>query len=174
MYTLEQLRGKNLNELKKIGWQLNVLPAGDRRCRQNWIDAIAGVNSPLLELLEASPGVEVEPVQEAIEIQHQEPIEIQAQEPIAQAAETSPGVDRPIENFTEADQPPNRGDSGRGRIETEAEMLESAIASNARFSPDIERDPSRAKQQWITFSARFFALYPPYFGEVNYKAIRLT
>ena len=49
-----------------------MLPAGDRRCRQNWIDAIAGVNPPLLALLE------VEPVAEAIEIQRQEPIEIQS------------------------------------------------------------------------------------------------
>jgi hypothetical protein len=55
MYTLQQLQQKNLAELKEIGWQLNVLPASDRRCRQNWIDAIVGVNPPLLQLLEASP-----------------------------------------------------------------------------------------------------------------------
>jgi hypothetical protein len=73
MYTLEQLQQKTFKELKEIGWQLNVLPAGDRRCRQNWIDAIADVQPPLLELLEVSPGVEVEPVAEAIEIQAQEP-----------------------------------------------------------------------------------------------------
>ncbi|MCC3411073.1 MULTISPECIES: hypothetical protein [unclassified Microcoleus] len=66
MYTLEQLQQKTFKELKEIGWQLNVLPAGDRRCRQNWIDAIADVQPPLLELLEVSPGVEVEPVAEAI------------------------------------------------------------------------------------------------------------
>ncbi|TAG13224.1 MAG: hypothetical protein EAZ39_28830 [Oscillatoriales cyanobacterium] len=73
MYTLEQLQQKTLKELKEIGWELNALPAGDKRCRQNWIDAIAGVQPPLLELLEVSPGVEVEPVAEAIEIQAQEP-----------------------------------------------------------------------------------------------------
>ncbi|TAE14060.1 MAG: hypothetical protein EAZ94_08265 [Oscillatoriales cyanobacterium] len=73
MYTLEQLQQRTFKELKEIGWQLNVLPAGDRRCRQNWIDAIAGVQPPLLKLLEVSPGVEVEPVAEAIEIQAQEP-----------------------------------------------------------------------------------------------------
>jgi hypothetical protein len=32
MYTLEELKQKSLKELKDIGWQLNVLPAGDRRC----------------------------------------------------------------------------------------------------------------------------------------------
>ncbi|MCC3589536.1 hypothetical protein [Microcoleus sp. PH2017_28_MFU_U_A] len=76
MYTLEQLQQKTFKELKEIGWQLNVLPAGDKRCRQNWIDAIASVQPPLLKLLkllEVSPGVEVEPVAEAIEIQAQEP-----------------------------------------------------------------------------------------------------
>jgi hypothetical protein len=66
MYTLEQLQQKTFKELKEIGWQLNVLPAGDRRCRQNWIEAIVGVKPPLLELLDVSPGVEVEPVEEAI------------------------------------------------------------------------------------------------------------
>ncbi len=75
MYTLEQLQQKTLKELKEIGWQLNVLPAGDRRCRQNWIDALVGTNLPLLKLLETSPGVEVDRVSEAIEIQRQEPIE---------------------------------------------------------------------------------------------------
>jgi hypothetical protein len=64
MYALEELKKKSLKELKEIGWQLNVFPAGDRRCRQNWIDAIAGVNPPLLELLENSPGVEVDPVED--------------------------------------------------------------------------------------------------------------
>ncbi len=66
MYALEQLQQKSLKQLKEIGWQLNVLPASDRRCRQNWIDAIVGVNPPLLQLLEASPAVSVEQVQEPI------------------------------------------------------------------------------------------------------------
>ncbi|MEG4842482.1 hypothetical protein [Microcoleus sp. B9-D4] len=74
MYTLEQLQQKNLKELKEIGQQLSVLPDGDRRCRQNWIDALVGVQPPLLQLLETSPGVEVEPVSEAIEVQDQEPL----------------------------------------------------------------------------------------------------
>ncbi|MEG4032220.1 hypothetical protein QUA06_28810, partial [Microcoleus sp. POL8_C6] len=96
MYTIESLQSKTFKALKDIGRELNVVPEGDKRCRQNWIDAIAGVNPPLLQLLEVSPSVE--PVQEAIgiqaqeaigiqaqeaiEIQAQEPIEIQAQEPI--------------------------------------------------------------------------------------------
>jgi hypothetical protein len=264
MYTLEQLQQKALKELKEIGWQLNVLPAGDRRCRQNWIDAIVGVNPPLLALLEVSPGVEVESVAESIEIQHQEPIEVQVQEPIeiqaqepieiqaqepieiqaqepieiqvrrivypklatepiAQNAEITPELDRAesadvhnrrshpaepdgdssgaqtetlgnqkgdrvlavagngqtdrgrvlldrpdelVATFND-EQPPNRGD-GKGRIEPE--LSQSAIARTAKFTPGIELDPSRARHQWITFSARFLALYPPYFGEVNYKA----
>ncbi len=43
MYTLEQLEQKNIKQLKEIGHQLNVFPASDRRCRQNWIDAIINV-----------------------------------------------------------------------------------------------------------------------------------
>lgn len=235
MYTLEQLRGKNLNELKEIGWQLNVLPEGDKRQKQTWIDALVGAKLPLLELLElleVSPGVEVEPVQEAIEIQAQEPIKSKfgrivypklATEPIAQNAEITPELDRAesadvhnrrshpaepdgdssgaqtetlgnqkgdrvlavagngqtdrgrvlldrpdelVATFND-EQPPNRGD-GKGRIEPE--LSQSAIARTAKFTPGIELDPSRARHQWITFSARFLALYPPYFGEVNYKA----
>jgi hypothetical protein len=38
MYTLEELQQKSIKELKEIGWQLNVLPAGDRGCHQSWID----------------------------------------------------------------------------------------------------------------------------------------
>jgi hypothetical protein len=122
MYTSEQLQEKSFPQLKKIGYELNVIPKGDRRCRQSWIDALVGVNPPLLQLLEASPavsveqvqeaiaqvaktspGVEVDPVSEAIEVQTQEPLleskfgrivyPRPAQEAIAQAAETSPGVE---------------------------------------------------------------------------------
>ena len=93
MYTLEELKQKSIKELKEIGWQLNVLPEGDRRCRQNWIDALTGVNPPLLELLEL---LEVETVQEAIE----------------QVAETSPGVSsEPIE--LQAQEPPLESKFGR-------------------------------------------------------------
>ncbi|MEG4032150.1 hypothetical protein QUA26_28705 [Microcoleus sp. Pol12A4] len=249
MYTLESLQQKNLKELKEIGWQLNVLPDGDRRCRQNWIDAIAGVNPPLLQLLEVSPGVET--VQEAIEVQAQEPIEIQAQEPIAQAAKISPGVieelldieklflsetcdcpacggsdtlfpdwedeyafgfwtircthcystcctdtlppcflddddddddDKPIaqtvknspgvnfdpeefrqthapeiesyfESFTEADRPPNRGDNGRDRLESEPEMSQSAIVQAAKNSPGV-KSKSTAHQLLELFKSK--------------------
>jgi len=76
MYTLLELQAKTLGALKEIGDELNVLPA-DRRRRQSWIDAIAGVNPPLLQLLEDSPGVEVE----------------QAQEPIIETVETFPGIE---------------------------------------------------------------------------------
>ncbi|MEG4225549.1 hypothetical protein QUA35_06620 [Microcoleus sp. N9_B2] len=121
MYTLEQLQQKNLKELKKIGWQLNVLPEGDKRCRQNWIDALVGIQPPLLKLLETSPGVVHEapntmheapntmheaPMESAdsIEVQRQEPpIESKfgritypkpAAKPIAQNAETRLQLDR--------------------------------------------------------------------------------
>jgi len=76
MYTLEELKRKNLAELKQIGDELNVLPEGDRRYRQSWIDAIAGVNPPLLALLEVSPAGEV-----------------QAQKPIIGMVENAPGVE---------------------------------------------------------------------------------
>jgi len=66
MYTLLELQTKTLRELKNIGQELNVLPEGDRRYRETWINAIAGVNPPLLQLLEVFPGVEVESVQEPI------------------------------------------------------------------------------------------------------------
>jgi len=82
MYALEQLQQKSLKQLKEIGWQLNVLPASDRRCRQNWIDAIVGVNPPLLQLLEASPaGQKVE----------------LAPKPIAPAAKTKKRTQKPLE-----------------------------------------------------------------------------
>jgi hypothetical protein len=113
MYTLEQLQHKNIKQLKEIGWQLNVLPEGDRRCRQNWIDAIVGVNPPLLQLLEFSPAASVEQVQPIIETVEAPssvevepvqtlPIELKfgrivyprpVQNSIAQAAENSPAVD---------------------------------------------------------------------------------
>jgi len=114
MYTLEQLQQKSLKELKEIGGELNVLPDGDRRRRQSWIDAIVGVNPPLLQLLEVSPAVEVDRVQEPIigtvetspaaeaEPAQELPIESKfgrivyprpAQGAIVQVAKTLPGVD---------------------------------------------------------------------------------
>jgi len=117
MYTLLELESKTFGDLKKIGHELNVLPKDDRRYRQSWIDAIAGVNPPLLQLLEVSPGVEVdrtqEPVIEKVEAspaaeseQVQEPpLESKfgrivypkpAQGAIVQVVENTPGVD-PVE-----------------------------------------------------------------------------
>jgi hypothetical protein len=114
MYTLEQLEQKNIKQLKEIGLQLNVLPEGDRRCRQSWIDALVNVNPPLLQLLEASPAAsvveQVQPIIEtvetpsAVEVEPVQTLPIQskfghivyprlAQKSIAQAAENSPGVD---------------------------------------------------------------------------------
>ncbi|MEG4037668.1 hypothetical protein QUA03_28125 [Microcoleus sp. S36b_A4] len=65
-YTAVQLESKIFGELKSIARELNVVPSGDRRCRQAWIDAIVGVPLPLLALIETSPGVETDLVSEAI------------------------------------------------------------------------------------------------------------
>ena len=162
MYTLKQLQTKTFNELKKIGWELNLLPAGDRRCRQSWIDAITGVKPPLLEV---SPGVEVEPVAEAIEVQAQEPpIESKfgrivypkpAAEPIAQVSEISPGVSFDVEEFREThaaeidayvasfsdeSRPPNRGTGDRGRLESEPKVSQSAIAPADKNPRSVDRN----------------------------------
>jgi hypothetical protein len=113
MYTLLELQSKTFGELKKIGHELNVLPEGDRRRRDTWIDAMVGVNPPLLQLLETSPAPEVQaqksPILETVEaspaaedVQAQEP-PIQSkfgrivyprpsQKAISQVAKTSPGV----------------------------------------------------------------------------------
>jgi predicted nucleic acid-binding Zn-ribbon protein len=107
MYTLENLQQKNLKELKKIGWQLHVMPEGDKRCRQNWIDALVGVNLPLLQLLEVSPAAEaqqpiIETVETSTEVEPETPLESKfgrivyprpAQEAIVLAAKNSPGVE---------------------------------------------------------------------------------
>lgn len=152
MYTLEELQTKTFKELKKIGWQLNLLPAGDRRCRQNWIDAIAGVNPPLLQLLEVSPAAEVESVAEAIDSTSKFGRIVYpklATEPIALAAEISPSVSFDVDefqqthaveienyfgSFTEADLPPNRGDNGRDRLESEPKLSQSAIGLTGKTS----------------------------------------
>jgi hypothetical protein len=117
MYTLLELESKTFGELKKIGYELNVLPEGDRRCRQSWIDAIAGVNPPLLQLLEVSPGVEVDRVQEPI-------IETVETSP---AAEAEPAQELPIE-------------SKFGRI-VYPRPAQGAIVRVAKTSPDVELDP---------------------------------
>ena len=163
MYTLEELKQKNLKELKEIGWQLNVLPDGDRRCRRNWIKALVGVQPTLLQLLEVSPGVET--VQELIEVQAIGQIEIQAIEPIAPAAETSPSVpegDRPLvltKDAAETFLGVSRKTSTARQLlelfkssaviledslaaETEAETLESAIGLAAKNLFDAEGDRS--------------------------------
>ncbi|MEG3845084.1 hypothetical protein QT986_33240, partial [Microcoleus sp. herbarium14] len=229
MYTLEELRDKTLKELKKIGWELNVLPSADRRCRQNWIDALVGAKLPL-ELLEASIDAEAdrasEPIeiqaQEPIEIQHQElieskfgrivypklaaePIEVQATEPIEYGRITGylccPPTIAPetktlngVENCSEADQPPNRGDNGRDRLESALEpaaknpssvdraqkpksmaheLLElfSSSLDRALELPEIEASEATENLNGVTFSPRFLALYsPPQAQKVYYKA----
>ncbi|WP_293151247.1 MULTISPECIES: hypothetical protein [unclassified Microcoleus] len=149
MYTLEQLREKTFKKLKEIGYQLDILPAGDRRCRQNWIDAIVGVKPPLLKLLEVSPSIELQAQEPPIESKFgrilypkpaAEPIEygritgyLCRLKPIAQVSEISPGVSFDVEEFQQThaaeidgyvasftdDRPPNRGGGDRGRLENE-------------------------------------------------------
>ncbi|MEG4106733.1 hypothetical protein [Microcoleus sp. S13_C5] len=59
--------------------------------------------------------------------------------------------------FNEYDRPPGRGD-GRGRVESEPKVSQSAIGDSAKNSPGVK------------LSDKFLATYPPYFGEVHYKA----
>jgi hypothetical protein len=88
MYTAAHLGKKTFSELKAIACEFGISPAADRRCRQNWIDALVGVNPPLLQLLEVSSALEeVEPVAEAIA--SVDPV----QEPLIETLETSPGVE---------------------------------------------------------------------------------
>src|SRR6476661_1009249 len=117
MYSLEQLQQKNIKQLKEIGWQLNVMPEGDKRCRQNWIDAIVGVNPPLLQLLEVSPTTSVERVHV----------------PIMETVETFPGVE--AEPVQEASL-----ESKFDRI-VYPRPVQGAIVPVAKNSPAVEVDP---------------------------------
>ena len=172
MYSLEQLQHKTFRQLKEIGFQLNVLPEGDRRCRQNWIDVIAGINPPLLELLEVEP-VEVEPVEDSpplpdvIEasspihepIEHgritgylcrPKPIEIQAQEPteskFGRIVYPRPAV-KPIASAAES----------------EAFVSQMAIAQVVNNSPGVE---TQSPDRW----AKPDRWNPADFGEVPHTA----
>jgi hypothetical protein len=107
--------------LKEIGWELNVLPEGDRRRRESWINAIGDVNPPLLQLLETASAEDVQsqelPIIETVEASPagegeqalEPPIESKfgrivyprpAQELLEQAAKTSPGVE--VDRVSEA------------------------------------------------------------------------
>jgi len=116
MYTLLELESKTFGELKKIGYELNVLPEGDRRRRESWIEAIAGVNPPLLQLLEVSPAAPVE----------------QVQEPIIETVETSPAADD-----IQAQEPPIESKFGRIVYPRPAQ---GAIVPVAENSPAVEVD----------------------------------
>ena len=180
MYTLEQLQQKTFGELKAIGWELNVFPDGDRRRRQSWIDAIAGVNPPLLQLLEVSPGVEVDRAQEPIRemVEASPGVEAdRAQEPVMETVETSPGVDlndelpECVECF------------GDGYFEDESGLIKFCHCSDAE--PKLSRQnaqraivPAAKISEFdqnpiltgITLSDRFVARYaPPPPAEHHYK-----
>jgi hypothetical protein len=117
MYTLLELESKTFGQLKKIGDELNVLPKGDRRYRQSWIDAIAGVNPPLLQLLEDSPAAS------AVE---------QVQEPIIETVESSPAAES--EQVQELPL-----ESKFGRI-VYPRPARGAIAQAVKTSPGVEVD----------------------------------
>jgi len=147
MYTLLELESKTFGELKKIGDELNVLPKGDRRRRQSWIDAIAGVNPPLLQLLEVSPGVEVDRVQEPVI----EPVESPP------AAESEQVQEPPLE-------------SKFGRI-VYPKPAQGAIVPAAKKHLEEESDLNPILTG-LTFSANFLARYaPPQSESIHYKVI---
>ncbi|WP_293335140.1 hypothetical protein [Microcoleus sp. CAWBG58] len=189
MYTLEALQSKTFKQLKEIGYELNVLPAGNKTYRQTWIDAIVGVNPPLLELLEVSPGVKVEPVAEAIEVQPTEPIESKfgrtaypkpAVKPIAPADKNSPGVSFDVDEFQQThvaeieayfsdDRPPNRGIGDRGRLENEPKLSQSEIVPATKNLPRSESDLNPILTG-VTFSDNFLARYsPPKTENIHYQ-----
>jgi hypothetical protein len=117
MYTLLELESKTFGELKKIGYELNVFPEDDRRYRQSWIDALVGVNPPLLQLLEVSPAVEVD----------------RAQEPIIEAVESFPAAEA-----EQAQEPPIESKFGRIVYPRSAQE---AIVQAAKNTPGAEVDP---------------------------------
>lgn len=165
-----------------------MLPEGDRRRRETWIKAIAGVKRPVLQLLEVSPAAEVvEQVQEPIEVQAQEaPLESKfgrivhprpAQKSIEQAAENSPGVEvdlvqQPIIETVktppgvEVDpvQEPSL-ESKFGRI-VYPRPVQEAIAPAAKISINAESYPTLTG---IALSDRFVARYAPPQAERHYK-----
>jgi hypothetical protein len=53
MYTVEWLEQKSFRELKSIAYDCQIMPAGDCRCRQTWIDALVGTLPSLLTVLAA-------------------------------------------------------------------------------------------------------------------------
>ena len=151
MYSLEQLQQKNIKQLKEIGWQLNVMPEGDKRCRQNWIDALVGVNPLLLQLLEVSPVVFIQQVLEVIEPAAENSLGVdvdRVQQPI-ETVENSPGVERltefnrnnfsGVERVTESNRNNFSGvevDRVQKAIEVQAQEL---IALAAENSSGVER-----------------------------------
>ncbi len=159
-YTLESLQNNSLTELKQIASEVGVLPSGDKRCRQNWIDALVNTQPPLLKLLEVSPGVETDPGVETFPGVETDSVF----EAIAPAAKTFPGVETdsvfeaiaskfgrivypkptinaiaPAATFND-EQPPNRGDGREHQLETDQKLSQSAIAPAAKASPGVETD----------------------------------
>ena len=164
MYTLEQLEQKNIKQLKEIGHQLNVLPDADCRYRQNWINALAGVNPSLLQLLEVTPVASFE----------------QVQEPIIETVENSLGVERVTEsnrnNFSGVERvtESNRNNFSGVEVDRVQKAIEvqaqEAITQAVENSPGVEFD-CYPILRGVTFSDRFLARYsPPQFGIIHFQS----
>jgi len=152
------------------------------------------VQESIAEAAQTSPGVDVDPVQEAIEIQRQEPIILaaeaspgveveQAQEQIEQAAQNSPGVEV---DLVEEELPECFECFGDGSFEDESgsikicqccsepkfsrQKAQRAIAP-AKISLDAESDQNPILTG-IVLSDRFLARYsPPQSETLHYKVI---
>jgi len=142
-YTAVQLQAKTFGELKSIARELDIVPSGDRRCRQSWIDAIVGVELPLLALIENSPSVETESVQDAI----------------ALAAKTSPGVDCVQKPKSIAHE---LLELFKSSVVSIVEPIEPQVQD--AIAPAVETSPG------VTFSDRFLACYFPPQPEIHYQA----
>jgi hypothetical protein len=143
-YTAVHLEQKTFRELKSIARDMALVPLGDRRCRQNWVDVIVGASLPLLKLLEVSPVVEVEPVVKPIEVQRLEAIKIEIQE-------------QSIE-------------SKFGRIMYPKPIVK-PIAPVVENSPAVAEGDQNPILTGITFSPGFLALYsPPQIDNIHYQS----
>jgi hypothetical protein len=143
MYSLEQLEQKNIKQLKEIGWQLNLLPEGDKRCRQNWINALVGINPPLLQLLEVSSAASVEQVQEPIMETVEAPSLAEVDpvyESLVSAVETSPGVE--VDQAQELIAPAFETFSGV-EVEQVQEVTEQATKTSAGIETEYPRNTRR-------------------------------
>ena len=175
-YTVEHLKEKTFSELKLIARDMALVPLGDRRCRQNWIDALVGVELPLLQLLEVSPGVSIDAVENL-------PVADRPFEPIEPSKFGRIVYPRPAQNLIEAEAKvsqsaiaqmvkifPSVSESDRllESIEEAAKISPAALEGD-RFSPPIEE--AAKTFPGVTFSPRFLACYSsPQTESIHYQS----